>query len=74
MITFIELIALLTFIGMGAYIIYLQQKLTEAKDVAFMMLRALNDVASGDVELKRTGKGIEVHLKKTIGGGTHGNS
>lgn len=67
MITFMELIALLLFIGMGAYIIYLQQQLTEAKNVVFMMARALNDVASGSVELKRSDKGIEVRIRKDHG-------
>ncbi len=33
MITFIELIALLTFIGMGAYIIYLQQQLKDMRRI-----------------------------------------
>ena len=67
MITFMELIALLLFIGMGAYIIYLQQQLTEAKNVVFMMARALNDVASGDVELKRSERGIEIHMRRSNG-------
>lgn len=67
MITFMELIALLLFIGLGAYIIYLQQQLKEAKNVIFMMSRALNDVASGDVELKRSERGIEIHMRKRNG-------
>jgi len=67
MITFMELIALLLFIGLGAYIIYLQQQLKEAKNVIFMMSRALNDVASGSVELKRSEKGIEIHMRRSNG-------
>ena len=67
MITFMELIALLLFIGLGAYIIYLQQQLKEAKNVIYMMSRALNDVASGDVELKRSERGIEIHMRKRNG-------
>jgi hypothetical protein len=74
MITYAEFIALVAFIGLGGYVIYLQHQLNEARDACNMMSRALNDIASGNVDVRRTETGIEVRVKRQTGGGTHGDS
>jgi hypothetical protein len=63
MITFIELIALLTFIGMGAYIIYLQQQLKDMHKTFGFMTMAMRDIADGKVSIENTPNGIRIYMK-----------